>query len=181
MRRIVEELEQYEQALNIRSLSDELQPLIKSSLEEEGIKKKRKGTLLQPTFLIWIILSCTLRRDLSYPKVLEFLIKSIRWLFLDWPKKIIPEGSISKARISLGAAVMKRLFYKVVVHFVKVKPDFHGMKSFSFDGTTASMPDTEDNCETFKKASNQKALHLVSLDANHELNEFEDKNGLGCC
>ena len=88
MKRIVDELVQYEQALNIRSLSDELQPLIKSSLEEEGIKKKRKGTLLQPTFLIWIILSCAFRRDLSYSKVLEFLIKPLRWLYLNWPKKI---------------------------------------------------------------------------------------------
>jgi hypothetical protein len=163
MRRIVEELEEYEQDLNIRSLSEELQPLIESSLEDEGIKRKRKGTLLQPNFLVWIILSCALRRDLSYPKVVEFLVTSIRWLFLDWPNKIFPEGSISRARISFGVAVMKRLFNQVVVHFVDVKADFYGMKSASFDGTTASMPDTEDNRKTFKKASNQKGLNGFPL------------------
>jgi len=36
-------------------------------------------------------------------------------------------------------------------------------KITSFDGTTASMPDTEDNRDTFKKASNQKALHGFPL------------------
>lgn len=163
MKQMIAELEQYEQDLNIRSLSEELQPLIKSSLEEEGIGKKRKGSLLQPIFLIWIILSCALRRDLSYSKVLEFLMSSIRWVFLDWPKKILPEGSVSRARITLGIAVMKRLFTKVVVHFVDVTADFHGMKSVSFDGTTASMPDTKDNCETFKKASNQTDFHGFPL------------------
>jgi len=163
MKTIVNELKQHEQDLNIRSLADELQPLIKSTLEEDGIKEKRKGTLLQPVFLIWIILGCALCRDLSYPKVLEIFISPIRWLFLDFPNKIISEGSISKARISLGIDVMKRLFHKVVANFVDIKPDFHGMKSVSFDGTTGSMPDTKDNSETFKKASNQKELNGFPL------------------
>ena len=163
MKNIVTELKQHEQDLNIRSLADELQPLIEYSLEEDGIKEKRKGTLLQPGFLIWIILGCALCCDLSYPKVLEIFISPIRWLFLDFPNKILSEGSISKARISLGIDVMNRLFHKVVVNFVDVKPDFHGMKSVSFDGTTGSMPDTRDNSETFKKASNQKELNGFPL------------------
>lgn len=163
MKDIVENLEKYEQELTIRSLSEELQPLIQSSLEEEGIKKKRKGSFLQPNFLIWIILVCALRRDLSYPKVLEFLVSAIRYIFLSWPKKLLSEGSISKARISLGVAVMKRLFENVVTHFIDVKADFYGMKSVSFDGMIVSMPDTEDNLKTFKKASNQKELNGFPL------------------
>lgn len=163
MKDIVENLEKYEQDLNIRSLSEELQPLIQSSLDEEGIKKKRKGSFLQPNFLIWIILACALRRDLSYPKVLEFLVSAIRWLSLCWPKQLLSEGSISKARISLGVAVMKRLFEKVVTHFIDVKADFHGMKSVSFDGMVVSMPDTEYNLKTFKKASNQKGSNGFPL------------------
>ncbi|MGK5091669.1 transposase domain-containing protein [Deltaproteobacteria bacterium TL4] len=136
MKQILDQLGEYEQDLNIRAFSEELHPLIELSIEEEGIKKKRKGSLLQPQFLIWIVLGCAFLRDKSYPKVLEFLIGGIRWLFLSFPHKILPEGSLSRARISLGISVMESIFYKVVFHFGKIEADFYGMASVAFDGST---------------------------------------------
>ena len=42
-----------------------LQPLIEETLAEQGKSGWRRGTLLIPSLLLWLVLVLTLRRDLS--------------------------------------------------------------------------------------------------------------------
>ena len=135
----LEEILPFEKDITISALSEELQPLIEKALKESGIKRKRKGTFLQPVVVIWIVLGAAVRRDLNYARVIEFLIAPLRWISLKFPLKWIAEGTLSKARSSLGMEVFKNLFYKGVERFEEEKADFHGLVSRGFDGTVCSM------------------------------------------
>ncbi|MEW5957311.1 MAG: transposase domain-containing protein, partial [Chloroflexota bacterium] len=55
------------------------QPLVEEVLTEQGQDQYRQGTILTPPFLIWLVLALTLRRDLNYPKVLNWMISGFRW------------------------------------------------------------------------------------------------------
>ena len=84
-----------------------LRPLIKQDLTEQGKAKYRKGTILIPQLLVWLVLALTLRRDLNYQKVLNWLVSGFRWLHALLPaqSKLVQDGAISHARVALGVAV----------------------------------------------------------------------------
>ena len=134
-----------------------LQPLIDETLVEQGKEKYRKGTILIPTLLVWLVLALTLRRDLNYHKVLNWMVSGLRWLRLLLPAQslIVQDGAVSHARVRLGVEVFRVLFYKLTAAFQPVAPDFHGLVSVAFDGTTGTMPDTAGNAEKFHKPSSR--------------------------
>ena len=103
--------------------------------------------------MIWFVLAMTLRRDLSYPKILNWMISSFRWLGCELPAKIFSEGALSAARRRLGTEIMVNLFNQLALLFLGVQPDFHGWVTFYFDGSTFNMPDTESNLNRFGKSS----------------------------
>jgi hypothetical protein len=129
------------------------QPLIEEVLTEEGQDKYRQGTLLIPTFLIWLVLALTLRRDLNYHKVLNWMISGFRWnqMLLPPQADVVQDGAISHARVKLGIGVFRALFYKLTTLFWPIRPDFHGLISVAFDGSTGTMPDTASNGQKFGK------------------------------
>ena len=130
-----------------------LHPLIKQVLTEQGKAKYRKGTILIPALLVWLVLTLTLHRDLSYPKVLNWLVSGFRWMhsLLPAQSKLVQDGTISHARVALGIDVFRVLFVKLTCLFQKLEPDFHDWISVAFDGSTGTMPDTEDNVAEFHK------------------------------
>ena len=134
-----------------------LQPLITESLVEQGREQYRKGTLLTPTLLVWLVLALTLRRDLNYHKVLNWMVSGFRWLRALLPAQslIVKDGAVSHARVRLGVEVFRVLFYKLTAAFRPIAPDFHGLVSVAFDGSTATMPDTECNVAMFHKPSSR--------------------------
>ena len=134
-----------------------LQPLIDETLVEQGKEKYRQGTILTPTLLVWLVLALTLRRDLNYHKVLNWMVSGLRWLrsLLPAQSLIVEDGAVSHARVRLGVEVFRVLFYKLTAAFQPVAPDFHGLVSVAFDGTTGTMPDTEGNAEKFHKPSSR--------------------------
>jgi hypothetical protein len=73
-----------------------------------------KNTLLVPTLLIWLVLALTVRRDLNYHQVLNWLVSGYRWLdnLLPPKAKLVKDGTISKARVRLGVDVFRLLFKK---------------------------------------------------------------------
>lgn len=137
--------------------SSVLQPLIDETLVEQGKEKYRQGTILTPTLLVWLVLALTLRRDLNYHKVLNWMVSGFRWLrsLLPAQSLIVEDGAISHARVRLGVEVFRALFYKLTAAFRPVAPDFHGLVSVAFDGTTGTMPDTAGNAEKFHKPSSR--------------------------
>jgi hypothetical protein len=75
--------------------SDILQPLIDETLTEQGKDEYRKSTILTPGLLVWLVLALTLRRDLNYHKVLNWMVSGFRWLQSLLP----PQSLIVKDRL----------------------------------------------------------------------------------
>ena len=132
-----------------------LQPLIDQTLTEQGKNHWRTGTRLVPRLLIWLVLVLTLRRDLSYPQALNWMLSGFRWLTPRIPAraKLVSDGAISHARVQLGVEVFRVLWTKLVASFQPLPPDFHGRITVIFDGSTGTMPDTEPNRVAFGKPS----------------------------
>jgi hypothetical protein len=128
-----------------------IQPIIQDVLAEHKKDKYRKGTLLTPLLMVWLILALTLRRDINYHKTLNWLVSGLSWMSLDLPSKLIKDGAISHARVKLGSGVFQDIFYKFVLSFTLIIPDFHGLVTVMFDGTSMTMPDTKSNEDKFGK------------------------------
>jgi len=86
-----------------------LQPLMDEVLSEQGQDHWRKGTLLIPRLLIWLVLVLTLRRDLNYDKALNWMVSGFRRLDGCLPAKarLVSDGTISHARLKLGVEVLR--------------------------------------------------------------------------
>ncbi len=135
--------------VDIPLLSKPLKPVIEESLRACGKARCRKGTILPPTLVVLAILGLAIRRDLSYPAVLNWLVSGLRWLTCRLPHKLVAEGTLSHARSRLGCEVLRRIFHKMVAHQAQLPKDFHGLTSVAFDGTSATMPDTKENQQRF--------------------------------
>lgn len=135
----------------IEPFSPILSPLIKESLIEAGKDKYREGTLLIPVFVVWLVLAITMRRDLNYSQVIEWMIASYRWATMILPAVLLSDGAISHARMRIGVEVFKILFFKLTLIFRQIPPDFHGYVTVMFDGVVMNMPDSEENTKTFGK------------------------------
>lgn len=135
-----------------------LQPLMDETLTEQGYMRWRKGTMLIPRVLIWLVLVLTLRRDLNYAQALNWMLSGFRWLseLLPAQNKLVSDGTISHARVKLGVEVFRVLFIKLRNKLWPVRADFHGRTSVAFDGSTGTMPDTEPNQSAFGKPSARK-------------------------
>ena len=149
--KLARDLEQALDAVNLEPFAPTLSPLIEEALAETHQGDSRKGTILRPRVLIWLVLGLTIRRDLNYHAVLDWMLSTWRWLILAWPAKLISDGAISHARVKLGVRVFIVLFQKVVLLFTGIEPDFHGLVTMIFDGTTLRMPDTVSNRDHFGK------------------------------
>jgi hypothetical protein len=132
-----------------------MQPLIDETLVEQGKNHWRRGTLLIPGLLIWLVLVLTLRRDLNYDQALNWMVSGFRWLadVLPAQAKLVSDGAISHARVKLGTEVFRVLWNKLVATFQPLPADFHELTSVIFDGSTGTMPDTTANRGTFGKPS----------------------------
>jgi len=98
----------------------------------------------------------TLRRNLNYHQVLQWLLCELRWKKLTLPAKLLTDGAISHARTRLGVKVFISLFQKLASFLAPTEPDFHGFMTLVFDGTTLTMPDTQSNTKHFGKPKNQQ-------------------------
>jgi hypothetical protein len=85
------------------------------------------------------------------------MVSGFRWLRLWLPAQslIVKDGTVSHARVKLGIEVFRVLFHKLITAFRPIAPDFHGLVSVAFDGTTGTMPDTASNVERFHKPSSR--------------------------
>lgn len=148
-----------------------LQPLIEQTLTEQGKDQCRKGVTLVPTLLVWLVLALTIRRDLNYHKVLNWMLSGFRWIQSSLPakSKIVQDGTISHARVRIGVEVFRLLLAKLVASFKTIEADFHGRVTVIFDGSTGTMPDTQPNEEKFHKPKSGKGkgafpqLRMVTL------------------
>lgn len=147
----VEALKQIGHSFKFEPFASIMQPIIKEALIEHSKDKYRKGTILTPCIMIWLVIVLTLRRDLNYHKSLNWMLSGDRWKYFNFPAKFVKDGAISHARVKLGIDIFRNMFYKLISTFNDIKPDFCGLVTVMFDGTSLTMPDTESNHEKFGK------------------------------
>ena len=127
-------------------------PIIQDVLKGKKKDRCRKGTLLTPLLSVWLCFALALRRNLNYQKTLDWLLAGLRWKSLNFDGKFVKNGTISRARIRMGYEVFCNIFNRFTMTFKDTVPaDFHGMKTFMFDGTSLTTPDTESNHGEFGK------------------------------
>lgn len=153
---VTDALKQVGHSFKLEPFATIIQPIIRDVLAEHKKDKYRKGTILTPLLMVWFVLTLTLRRDKNYPKTLNWLVSGLRWLRLDLPAKLVKDGAISHARVKLGVAVFRDIFYKFVLSFISFKPDFYEWVTVMFDGTAMTMPDTESNRKKFGKPKSSR-------------------------
>lgn len=152
----VEALKQVGSSFKPEPFATIIQPIIEDVLAEHKKDKYRKGTILTPLIMVWLVLTLTLRRDINYPKTLNWLVSGLRWVCLDLPAKLVKDGAISRACVKLGVAVFRDIFYKFVLSFTSINPDFYGWVTVMFDGAAMTMPDTESNRNKFEKPKSSR-------------------------
>lgn len=161
-------LQQIAPSYDFRPFGDLLRPLIQEALTKLEKDRFRKGTILIPTFLVWVVFALTIRRDLNTHAVIEWMISAARWIDLNVAVSLLSEGALSHARVALGSEVFELTFKKLSAT-VELSPDFHGLVTLIFDGTTMTMPDTEKNRAEFGKPSSRTGeagypqLRMVAL------------------
>ena len=95
-----------------------------------------------------------------YGRVFGWMLKGFRWFkaFLPAKNRLLSDGAISKARAKLGFLPLKSLFDKLTKkHLLDLPADFYHWVSMGFDGSTATVPDTEANREFWTKPNRGKA------------------------
>lgn len=111
--------------IEIEPFSNQLKPIIEETLiETEKDNRSRKGTLFTPMFTVFVVLGLVMHHELAYDKVVNWLISTIRWLSTSLPKKIIADGTLTKARQYLGVDVFRLIFEKLTKKHYKSTIDF---------------------------------------------------------
>ena len=147
----IEYFKQIGHSFELEPFASIIQSIIEEVLLEHKKDKYRRGTVLKPCIMVWLVLAITFRRDLNYHKALNWLFSGFRWKYLNLPTKIVKDGTISHARVKLGVEVFRDIFYKFVSGFKNIESDFHNFVTVMFDGTSMTMPDTESNQNKFGK------------------------------
>jgi len=139
-------------SFSLAPFAEILQPHLEEVLKEQGLTY-RQGTILVPKILIWLVLAMTIRRDLDYHKVFNWMLSGYRWLagLLPPVGKIVSDGAISHARVKVGVEFFRQLFVKLMASMAEIAPDFQGRVSVVFDGGTGTMPDSEANQQVYPK------------------------------
>jgi hypothetical protein len=128
--------------------------MVKSALDAEGVTFNR--SIYTPLVTLCLFLSQVLDPDHSCRATVARLIV---WLAINGRKTCAPEtGSYSDARQRLPLAVVVRLVGATAREIEGRAPEgwlWKGRRVTLVDGTTASMPDTEENQEAFPQSTSQ--------------------------
>jgi len=141
----------------VEALAKDLQPKLVEILRRNGKHRQRKSHL-SPLLTVWLILCLPLRRELSYPNVLDWLLSGQRAAGWKIPRHCVQDGAISHARERIGVDVLRETFQASVEIAGKPEADFHGLVSMAVDGSQLTMPDTAENALEFGKPGSGRAV-----------------------
>ena len=164
-----QQLAEFTAEYDLQPIASHLSGIIKECLAGAPSLKCRQGTILVPAFVIWFVILSTIRRDLSYSGIMDWMISGLRWLSCCLPKQLIAEGSMSHARVRIGLTIFQLIFKKLTLSFTTLKSDFHKWTTVIFDGTTCTTPDTQSNRDKFHKSKSGRGesafpmLRVVAL------------------
>lgn len=126
---------------------------LKAALRESRQDRQRRSPL-QPRLVMWLVLCLPIFRSESIPAVLARLISGLRGLKKTLSLKPVSDGAIAHARHRLGVRPLRQ-FFQAQAREIRPAPSFKRLRVWAFDGTTLTMPDTEENRRVFglRKAS----------------------------
>lgn len=128
-------MQQIVPSYDFRPFGDLLRPLIQKALIELKKDRFRKGTTLIPVFLVWVMFALTIRRDLNTQALIGWMVSAARWIDLNLAMTLLSDGALSHARVALGFEIFELIFKKLGAS-VELSPDFHGLVTVIFDGTS---------------------------------------------
>jgi hypothetical protein len=119
-----------------------LQPVMDETLRELEQDHWRRGTLLIPRVLIWLVLVLTVRRDLNCDRALNWMVSGFRWLveLLPAQSQMVSDGAISHARVKVGVEVFRVLWVKLGQALPPVQRTFTGVPVWRLTGAPARCP-----------------------------------------
>jgi hypothetical protein len=120
---------------------------IKSALRETERDRQRRSPL-QPKLMMWLMLCLPIFRSESIPAVLARLISGLRGSRKTLSLKPVSDGAIAHARRRLGVRPLRH-FFQAQAREIRPAPSFKGLRVWAFDGTSLTMPDTEENRRVF--------------------------------
>jgi hypothetical protein len=141
-------LEDIGRRFTVEVFGREVQPMIEDALRKHG-KQRQRNRKLGPVLTVWLILGLCLRREISYKNVLSWLLSGLRSRGLRGPRNPVAQGAITRGRRRIGVDVVRSLFYGTALKAAELAPDFYGLLSLAFDGTTMTMADTAQNSQRF--------------------------------
>lgn len=133
-----------------------------------GVREKLNRRL-PARLMVYFLLACWLWSDRGYVRVLRELVGGLRWAhggYQGW--KLPYDGSISKARVRLGDAVMGELFAGVRGPVGRRGDEgvfYRGLRVCALDGTLFDLERTEENLACYQVPSGGwfPQLRLVAL------------------
>lgn len=163
-----QELYTFSKSFTVEALcSGRTEENLKATLEEAGLDRQRRSPL-QPRLMFWLVLGLPIFRSESIPAVLARLISGLRGVRKPLSLKPVSDGAIAHARRRLGVRPLRQ-FFQAQAREIRSTPSFKGLRVWAFDGTSLTMPDTEDNQRVFglRKASRGRCafpdLKVVAL------------------
>ena len=164
------ELKDVSKDFTLEPFAKDFQPVIEETLRHHKKLPQRKSPL-SPLLTVWLVLCLPLRRDLSYPNVLSWLLSGLRRRFPGLSRKPLADGAITHARARIGKEVFRDLFFATARKAATVAADFHGLVSVIIDGSLLTAPDTPQNALEWGKPTASKyrgtagfpQLRLVAL------------------
>lgn len=122
--------------------------VVDAAVDRCGVREKLNRQL-PARLMVYFLLACWLWSDRGYVRVLRELMAGLRWAHGGYQGWRLPyDGSISKARVRLGDAVMADLFAGVrgAVGRQGDEEVFHrGLRVCAIDGTVFDLERTEEN------------------------------------
>ena len=120
---------------------------IEQALEASGRGHQRLSPL-QPKLMTWLVLCLPIFRSESIPAVLSRLLSGLREFVLGLSLRPVDDDAIAHARKRLGVYSLRR-FFRLQASEIRPLSTFHGLSVWSLDGTSLTMPDTEQNRRVF--------------------------------
>jgi hypothetical protein len=127
--------------------------VVDQAIDRLGVREKLNRQL-PARLMVYFALACWLWSDRGYVRVLRELVAGLRWAhggYAGW--KLPYDGSISKARVRLGDAVMADLFAGCRGPVGQPGDDgvfYQGLRVCAVDGTVFDLERTEENLAQFE-------------------------------
>jgi hypothetical protein len=142
--------------------------VVDAAVDRAGVREKLNRQL-PARLVVYFLLACWLWSDRGYVRVLRELVAGLRWAhggYRGW--KLPYDGSISKARVRLGDAVMADLFATVrgaVGQDGDESVFYQGFRVCAWDGTVFDLERTDENLAQYQVPSGGwfPQLRLVAL------------------